>query len=75
MLLARKYNLFPGLDDLTGIDLLLIDHEILNRVIQSENETQEKANKKQKDASEHPGMERYDSLDDFWDEVDAAKAA
>lgn len=75
MLLARQYNLFPGLDDLTGLEMLLVDHDILNRVIQSENEAQERQSKKHKDAKDHPGMEKFETEQDFWDEVEAATKA
>lgn len=72
MLLARQYNLFPGLDDLTGIDLLLTDAAILNQVIDKENKAQEAAMKKDKEKRDHPGMEKFEDPEDFWGEVDAA---
>lgn len=72
MLLARQYNLFPGLSDLSGMDLLLTDHAILNRVISEENKAQEEAIKKRKEKSDHPGMERED-IESFWDEAERAE--
>ena len=53
-------------------DVLLADNFILNSVIKAENEAQEKSLKKRKDERDHPGMERFESVDDFWDEVEAA---
>lgn len=69
MILARQYNLFPGLSDLSGLDLLLTDHTILNRVIVEENKAQEEAIKKRKEKSDHPGMERFETFDDWCDEA------
>lgn len=72
MLLAMQYNLFPELFDLTGMELLLADADILNRVIDAENKAQEAMQKKQKERGEHPGMERYQDEEEFWDEVENA---
>jgi hypothetical protein len=76
MLLARQYNLFDPvfMAGLSGMDLLLSDNAILNAVIKSDNEAQEKALKKNRDKQDHPGMERFESINDFWDEVESAKA-
>ncbi len=72
ILLASQYKLFSQdyLDGLTGFDQLLIDHAILNRVISEENRAQEAARKKAKEEKDHPGMERFESEEDFWDEVE-----
>lgn len=51
---------------------MLIDHAILNRVIAEENKAQEEAIKKRKEKSDHPGMERYNDIEDFWNEVEDA---
>jgi hypothetical protein len=48
------------------------DHHILNRLISEENEAHEKMRKKQKEQSEHPGMERDESIEDFWEEAERA---
>lgn len=73
ILLAKRYNLFPGLfaENPSGLDLLLIDHTILNRCIDEENKAQESAMKKDKDKRDHPGMERED-IESFWDESERA---
>jgi hypothetical protein len=74
MLLAKRYNLFPGFfaENPTGLDLLLIDHTILNRCIDEENKAQEAAMKMRKERSDHPGMVRNEKPEDFWDSVDEA---
>lgn len=74
MLLAKQYNLFSPeyVSNLSGLDMLLIDHTILNRVISEENKAQESLRKKQKEQRDHPGMERDESIDDFWDEAERA---
>lgn len=74
ILLSRQYKLFTEeyFDSLSGLDKLLIDHAILNRVIAEENKAQEEAIKKRKEKSDHPGMERYDDIEDFWNEVEDA---
>lgn len=74
ILLARQYKLFTDeyFASLAGIDKLLIDHAILNRVIAEENKAQEEAIKKRKEQNDHPGMEKFETEDDFWSEVDAA---
>jgi hypothetical protein len=74
MLLANSYGLFDPsfFASLDGYDLLLADYAILNAVIKSENEAQEAMMKQRKDQSDHPGMERYQTQDEFWDEVERA---
>ena len=61
MLLAKEYNLLPGFfaAEPTGMDLLLADHEILNRLIDADNKAQEEAMKKEQDKpalDSHPGL-------------------
>jgi hypothetical protein len=72
MLLAKRYNLFPGFfaESPTGLDLLLIDHVILNRCIDEENKAQEAMQKDRKEERDHPGMKRNKNIDEFWDQVD-----
>lgn len=60
-------------DSLSPDRRVLVDHHILNRLIQAENEAQEKAMQKAKEKRDHPGMERYHSEDDFWAEVEEAE--
>ena len=74
MLLTKQYNLFPAFfaEKPTGMELLLADNAILNSVIKAENDAQEKSLKKRRDERDHPGMERFESVDDFWDEVESA---
>ena len=60
-------------DSLSPDRRILVDHHILNRLIQAENEAQEKAMQKAKEERDHPGMERYRSEDDFWAEVEEAE--
>jgi TRAP-type C4-dicarboxylate transport system substrate-binding protein len=60
-------------DSLSPDRRILVDHHILNRLIQAENEAQEKATKTAKENRDHPGMERYHSEDDFWAEVEEAE--
>lgn len=73
--LANEYGLIDlaFYHSLSPADRLFIDHEILNRLIQADNEARKQADKKAKDDRDHPGMERYESIDDFWDEAEAAK--
>lgn len=59
-------------DSLLPEEKILADHYILNSLIQAENEAQKKALKKSDEDRKHPGMERFESLDDFWDEVEEA---
>ena len=74
ILLAKQYNLFPQFfaSTPTGLELLQADYAMLARLIEAENKAHEARNKRRQDAYEHPGMERYDSLDDFWAEAEAA---
>ena len=71
---ALEYGLFtqPFFDSLLPEELILGDHYILNELIRADNEAQKKALKKSDDDRKHPGMERFESLDDFWAEVDEA---
>lgn len=59
-------------ESLTPEDKILGDHHILNELIRADNEAQKKALKKSDDDRKHPGMERFESVDDFWDEVEDA---
>lgn len=74
MLLANRYGLFDStfFNSLSGINLLQCDLTILNNVIREENEAVELSRKKSKERQEHPGMEKFESIDDFFDEVDRA---
>jgi hypothetical protein len=71
---ALEYGLFTQhfFDSLSPEERILGDHHILNSLIQADNEAQKKALKKSDDDRKHPGMERFDSMDEFWDEVDDA---
>jgi hypothetical protein len=72
--LASKYGLLDPkfFNSISPIERVLIDSEILNRLITSENEAQERASKKAKEKREHPGMERDEDPEDFWDAVERA---
>jgi hypothetical protein len=67
--ISQKYY-----DGLRHDERIMIDHHILNELIKAQNEAQEKSMKKNKDAQAHPGMERFDSMDDYWAEVDDANS-
>ena len=56
-------------DSLSPDRRILVDHHILNRLIQAENEAQEKAIQKAKEKRDHPGMEKYEDPEDFWESV------
>ncbi|MFA5407403.1 MAG: hypothetical protein WC343_01370 [Bacilli bacterium] len=56
-------------DSLSPDRRILVDHHILNRLIQAENEAQEKAIQKAKEKRDHPGMEKYEDPKDFWESV------
>jgi hypothetical protein len=73
--LALEYGFICDsfLESLTPEEKILIDNQILNDLIKQENDANEKASKEAKEKSEHPGMERYESEDDFWDEVAKAE--
>lgn len=74
ILLAKQYNLFPQFfaSNPTGLELLQADYAMLARLIEAENKAHEARRKRDKDARDHPGMERFGSQDEFWDEVEAA---
>jgi hypothetical protein len=74
-MLALDYGLLDQkyFQSLTPTEKIFIDHHILNRLIEAENEAQKKSLEKAKDRRQHPGMERYESEDDFWDEIEDAK--
>jgi hypothetical protein len=74
ILLAHRYGLLSDsfFDGLNPYEKILGDHHILNCIIQADNEAQEKAMKKAKEKGDHPGMERYEDPEDFWDEVNEA---
>lgn len=71
---ALEYGFFtqPFYDSLSPEERILGDHYILNSLIQADNESQKKALKKSEEDRKHPGMERFESMDEFWDEVDDA---
>ena len=75
ILLAQKYNLFPQFfaSNPTGLELLQADYVMLARLINEENKAHEARNKRKQDAYEHPGMERYNSFDEWVDEAEAAE--
>lgn len=75
MLLANRYGLFDPtfFNNLSGINLLQCDLLILNSIVREENEAVEANRKKSKERQEHPGMERFESVDDFWDEAERAR--
>lgn len=56
-------------DSLSPDRRILVDHHILNRLIQADNEAQEKATQKAKEKRDHPGMEKYEDPEDFWESV------
>jgi hypothetical protein len=59
-------------DGLSPYEKIGIDHHVLNSLISEENKAQDEMRKRQKEKSEHPGMERYDDIEDFWDEAGRA---
>lgn len=71
---ALEYGLFtqPFYDSLLPEERILADHHILNSLIQADNDAQKRAMKKSDEDRKHPGMERFESMDEFWDEVDDA---
>ena len=71
---ALEYGLLtqPFFDSLLPEEKILADHHILNELIRADNEAQKKALKKSDEDRKHPGMERFESVDDFWDEVEDA---
>lgn len=71
MLLARQYNLFPQFfaSNPSGMDLLQADYTLLARLAEAEAKAHEASRKRQEDAREHPGMERFSTDEEFWDEV------
>jgi hypothetical protein len=73
--LAHEYGLACDkfYDGLSPYDRIGIDHHILNRLISEENEAHEAARKRQKEKSDHPGMVRYDDIEDFWGEAELAE--
>ena len=68
--MALEYGIIsqPFFDSLPPEQRALGDLHILNELIESEI----KAHKKAAEDREHPGMERFETLDDFWAEVDDA---
>lgn len=72
MLLAKQYNLFPQFfaSNPTGMDLLQADYTLLARLAEAESKAHEANRKRQEDAREHPGMERFGSVDEFWEEAE-----
>ena len=75
LLLANRYGRISDtfLDSLSPDEKILIDNHLLNRLIESENDAMKRAREDAKDRAEHPGMERYDSEDDFWAEAERAE--
>lgn len=74
MILARQYNLFPGLDDASPIKLLLIDYEILGRVIAEENEAQKKYREESERNRRMPGVTRFVSAAERSEQLAAIRA-
>lgn len=72
MLLAKRYGLFKPEFTPSAEEMILADNHLLNELIKAENEAQKESMKKAKEKKDHPGMERYDDPEDFWDEVKAA---
>ena len=74
MLLANEYGLITDsfLDSLFPEEKILIDNQILNDLIEAENKANEDQSKENEEKSKHPGMDRYKSNEDFWDEVELA---
>ncbi len=72
--LINHYKILdPGfVASLTPEDLFFLDLSILIEFNHREKELLEKQKKKERDEEEHEGMERYESEDDFWAEVEAA---
>lgn len=58
-------------DGLSPYDKIGIDHHILNCLILEDNKAREEADRRQKERSAHPGMERED-IESFWDEGERA---
>jgi hypothetical protein len=74
MLLANKYGLFDHafFSNLTGQDLLFADIQILGLLVKAENEATKSTRDQQKEARDHPGMERYSDPESMWDEAERA---
>jgi hypothetical protein len=74
MLLANEYGLFDPsfFSNLTGQDLLFADMQILSSIAKAENEATKESRDKQKEARDHPGMERYSDPESMWDEAEMA---
>jgi hypothetical protein len=74
LLLASEYGLIAKsfLDSLQPEEKIFIDHHLLNRLIEAENEAQDEAMEKGRQDCEHPGMEKYTDPDDFWAEAERA---
>jgi hypothetical protein len=71
---VNEYGLFTEsfFDSLTPEERVFFDYEVRNRLIDTLNKSEEERQKEEKERSEHPGMERYQDPEDFWDEVGKA---
>lgn len=60
LLLATEYGFIDStfFNSLSPTDKIFIDHTLLNRVIEAENEAQRKAIEESKENSKHPGIVR-----------------
>jgi hypothetical protein len=74
MLLANAYGLFDPsfFTSLTGEDLLFADMQILSLLSLAEIKANKAARDRQKEARDHPGMERYSDPDSIWEEAERA---
>ena len=50
----------------------LADHHILNELVPAHNQAEKEGLEESDEDRKHPGMERFESVDDFWDEVEDA---
>jgi hypothetical protein len=58
---------------LTPEEKIVIDNQILSDLNEAENKANEKASEEAKEKAMYPGIERYDSEDDYWAEVELAE--
>lgn len=70
MILANEYGLFRPeyFRNLSAEELILADMRLLSRIYEEERKAHDRA----KERAEHPGMERFETVDEFWDEVKEA---
>jgi hypothetical protein len=72
MLLARSYNLFPGLNNMSGLEMLMTDAAILNHVIE-EYKAHEDAMKESEMKRKLPGVTRMVSVEERSQQLAAMK--